>query len=157
VRYTLTSATSTLGITGIELPAPAPGMRCWQFLPAPAFAQAAPVFAGLPAAIADSQEVLPTASELEAIPEHERAEHMRQLLLADPRMARFLELSEQLDALELVLRDTSGTPVPTKTIGVTELSIPAAAFREMLSTIDPDADLSTAAAPPFHLLVVGLD
>jgi hypothetical protein len=72
-------------------------------------------------------------------------------------MARFLELSEQLDALELVLRDTSGAPVPTKTIGVTELAIPAAAFREMLSTIDPDADLSMAAAPPFHLLVVGLD
>jgi hypothetical protein len=146
-----------LGTTGLELPAPAPGMRCWQFLPAPAFAQAAPVFAALPAAIEESQEVLPTASELEAIPEEERSEHMRQILLADPRMARFLELSEQLDAMRLVLRDASGAPVPTKTIGVTELTIPAAAFREVLSTIDPDADLSMAVTPPFHLLVAGLD
>jgi hypothetical protein len=48
-------------------------------------------------------------------------------------------------------------PPPTKTIGVTELAIPTAAFHEVLSRIGPDAHRSTAATPPFHLLVVGLD
>ncbi len=155
MHYTLMSRGRALGRTGVELPPPAPGMRSWQFLPAPAFADARPLFAALPAAIEDSQEVIPTQGELEAIPEDERESRMRELFLADPRMARFVELSERLDALELVLVDVAGARLDTKTIGVTELEIGVDAFREVLTSVDRTADLSTAEAPPFYLLVAG--
>lgn len=155
MRHTLMSRGKVLGHTGTELPPPAPGTRSWHFIPAPAFADAQPVFAALPKAIEDSQEVLPTQGELDAIPEAERTERMRELLLADPRMARFLELSAQLEQLELTLLDADGTPLPTRTIGVTELGIPAAAFRDVLTSVDESADLTHAQAPPFYLLVAG--
>jgi hypothetical protein len=157
VKYTLTSRSRVLGVTGVELLPPSPGMRSWHFIPAPAFVPVAPLFAALPAAIDDSQEVIPAAGELEAIPEAERHERMREMLLADPRMTRFLELSEQLEALELALYDGVGALVATEAIGVTELAIPPDAFREVLASIDSAADLSLAASPPFYLLVAGLE
>lgn len=156
MRYALTSHGRLLGETGVELPPPAPGMRSWQFMPAPAFADVQPLFAALPAAIADSQEVIPTQGELEAIPEEDRAAHMRALFLSDPRMARFIELSEQFEALNLALLDDAGVPLETKTIGVTELEISAAALREVLTSIAASADLSAAGEPPFYLLVAGV-
>lgn len=156
MRYTLRSAAGVLGHTGLELPPPAPNMRSWHFVPLPAFSEVAPIFAALPAAIAESEEVLPTQSELEAIPEAERTERMQALLLRDPRMARFLALTEQLEQLGLELHDSSGAPLPTRTLGVTALEIPTAAFRELLTTIDGGADLSVAQEPPFYLLVAGV-
>jgi hypothetical protein len=154
--YTLVSHGRTLGSTGVELPPPAPGMRSWQFIPAAAFAETQPLFAALPAAIEDSQEAIPTQGELEAIPEAERHERMRELLLADPRMSRFMELSEQLEALELALLDADGGRLATQTIGVTELEIPPDAFRDVLVSVDESADLSTALTPPFYLVVAGV-
>jgi len=156
MRYTLMSQGHALGRTGVELPPPAPGMRSWHFIPAPAFAETAPLFAALPAAIEDSQEAIPTQGELEAIPEAERQERARAMILADPRMARFLELSEQLEALELELVDAGGARLTTTTIGVTELEITADAMRNVLATVDANADLSAATAPPFYLLVAGI-
>jgi len=131
-------------------------MRSWHFVPAEAFADARPLFAALPAAIEDSEEAVPTHGELVAIPEAAREEHMRELLLADPRMARFIELSGQLEALDLALLDADGVRLGTQRIGVTELAIPAAAFRDVLVSVDPAADLSVAADPPFYLLVAGV-
>jgi hypothetical protein len=156
MRYTLRSHDRPLGHTGVELPPPAPNMRSWQFIPLETFSDIAPIFAALPASIAESEDVIPTQGELEEIPEEERAERMRELMLGDPRMARFLALTEQLDRLELTLIDSSDVPLTTRTLGVTELEIPAAAFREVLTTIDASADLSAAREPPFYLLVAGL-
>jgi hypothetical protein len=154
--YALMSHGRALGHTGVELPPPGPSLRSWQFIPAPAFADSRPLFAALPAAIEDSQEVIPTQGELEAIPEHEREERVRAMMLADPRMARFIELSQQLEALALVLLDEAGNTLPTRALGVTELEIPAEAFRDVLTSVDAGADLTAAQAPPFYLLVAGL-
>jgi hypothetical protein len=155
MSFTLMSAGRALGRTGVELPAPAPSTRSWQFIPSAAFADVRPLFAALPAAIEDGQEAIPTQGELDAIAESEREAHMRGLLRTDPRMARFIELSEQLDSLALELLDAQGRPLETATIGVTELDIPAAAFRDVLTSVDADADLSAAQSPPFYLLVAG--
>ena len=153
MSYTLMSLGRVLGRTGVELPAPAPAMRSWQFVPAADFAKTRALFAALPAAIEDSQEAIPTQGELEEIPEAEREAWMRELLRADARMARFIELSEELDALALVLLDEHGSRVDASTIGVTELEIAPDAFRDVLVTVDPGADLSNAQSPPFYLLV----
>jgi hypothetical protein len=153
--YRLMSRGRVLGRTGVELPRPAPRMRSWQFVAAPAFAEVRPLFAALPAAIEDSQEAIPTQGELEAIPEAEREAHMRELLRTDVRMARFIALSEQLDALELALVDAAGEPLDAATIGVTELEIAADAFRDVLTSVNASADVSTL-APPFYLVVAGM-
>jgi hypothetical protein len=155
MAYSLMSLGRLLGRTGVELPPPGPGLRSWQFIPAPAFAESRALFAALPAAIEDSQEVIPTQGELEAIPEHEREERVRTLMLADPRMARFIELSAQLEALELVLVDDGGRTLPTRALGVTELDIAPEAFRDVLTSVDASADLGTADEPPFYLVVAG--
>ena len=156
MRYTLMSRSRELGTTGVELPPPSAGSRSWHFIPGPAFVEEEPLFAELPAAIAAGEEVIPSTGELEAIPEAEREDRMREMLLSDPRMARFLELSEHLEALELALHDPSGVAVPTRTIGVTELAIPPEVFQEVLRSIDAGADLSLAERPPFYLLVASL-
>lgn len=156
MTYELMSLGRTLGRTGVELPPPAPGTRSWQFLPAPAFAEVRALFAALPAAIEDSQDAIPTAGELAATPEADREARVRELLRADPRMARFVALSEQLDALALALVDDGGTRLDTTTIGVTELEIAAEAFRDALRSVDAAADLSGARTPPFYLLVAGV-
>ena len=156
MRYSLLSHGRVLGRTGVELPPPGAGLRSWQFIPAPAFADSRPLFAALPAAIEDSQEVIPTQGELEAIPEHEREERVRAMMLADPRMARFIELSEQLEALALVLTDERGATLPTRALGVTELDIPVEAFREVITSVDASTDLDAAREPPFYLLVAGI-
>lgn len=156
MTYLLMSHGRVLGRTGVELPAPGPALRSWQFIPAPAFADSRPLFAALPAAIEDSQEVIPTQGELEAIPEREREERVRAMMLADPRMARFIELSAQLEALALVLTDERGDTLPTRALGVTELDIPAEAFRDVLTSVDAAADLGAAREPPFYLVVAGL-
>jgi hypothetical protein len=155
MAYSLMSHGRTLGRTGVELPPPGPGLRSWQFIPAPAFADSRALFAALPAAIEDSQEVIPTQGELEAIPEHEREERVRALMLADPRMARFIELSAQLEALALVLMDDEGRTLPTRALGVTELDIAPEAFRDALTSVDASADLGAADEPPFYLVVAG--
>lgn len=156
MSYTLTSHGRTLGRTGVELPPPAPGTRSWHFLPAAAFADARALFAALPAAIEDSQEAIPTQGELEMIPEREREERVRAMMQADPRMQRFVELSGQLEAMELRLLDDAGRALETAAIGVTELEIGADDFRDVLTTVEPAVDLSTVADPPFYLLVAGL-
>jgi hypothetical protein len=155
VHFSLVSHGRVLGRTGVELPPPAPGMRSWQFLPEPAFADARPLFAALPAAIEDSQDAIPTPGELNEIPETEREEHVRVLLRSDPRMQRFVELSEQLEAMALALVDGSGAHLDARAIGVTELELTAEAFREVLASVDGSADLSAVTAPPFYLLVAG--
>jgi hypothetical protein len=155
MSYTLMSHGRPLGHTGVELPPPAPRTRSWQFIPAAAFTEARELFAALPAAIEDSQEAIPTQGELEAIPEDEREERVRELLRADSRMGRFIELSERLEAMALELVDAEGVRLEAGTIGVTELAIAAAAFREVLTSVDATADLTAAAAPPFYLLVAG--
>ena len=154
--YSLMSHGRTLGRTGVELPPPGPSLRSWQFLPSPDFAESRSLFAALPAAIEDSQEVIPTQGELEAIPEHEREERVRALMLADPRMARFIELSAQLEALSLALVDDEGHTLPTRALGVTALDIPAEAFHDVLTSVDPAADLGAAREPPYYLVVAGL-
>jgi hypothetical protein len=156
VVYTLISRGLALGRTAAELPPPAPGTRSWQFIPAPAFAEARELFAALPAAIEDSQDAIPTLGELEAIPEAEREERVRALLTADSRMIRFIELSERLEAMALELVDAEGARLDAATIGVTELAIGAEAFRDVLTSVDAAADLSAASTPPFYLLVASL-
>ena len=155
MTYTLMSGERTLGRTGVELPPPAPRMRSWQFIPSSAFADVRPLFAALPAAIEDSQDAIPTQGELEAIPEAERETRLREILTSDPRMARFIALSEQIDALALRLVDADGTPFGASTLGVTELEIPVEAFREVLTGVDASVDTSSL-APPFYLLVAGV-
>jgi hypothetical protein len=157
MTYSLMSHGRVLGHTGVELPPPGASLRSWQFIPAPAFADSRSLFAALPAAIEDSQEVIPTQGELEAIPEHEREERVRAMMLADPRMTRFIELSQQLEALALVLVDEAGRTLPTRALGVTELDIPVEAFREVLTSVDAAADLDAARERPFYLLVAGTD
>jgi hypothetical protein len=76
-------------------------------------------------------------------------------MLADPRMARFIELSAQLEALALTLVDDEGHILPTHALGVTELDIPAEAFHDVLTSVDPSADVESALQPPFYLLVAG--
>ncbi|NUO37347.1 MAG: hypothetical protein HOQ31_01945 [Gemmatimonadaceae bacterium] len=154
--YTLRSHGRVLGTTAVELPPPAPRTRSWQFLPAPAFAEARELFAALPAAIEDSQDAIPTVGELEAIPEAEREEQVRALLKADSRMIRFIELSERLEAMALELVDAEGARLDVATIGVTELAIGADAFRDVLKSVDAAADLTAASAPPFYLLVASM-
>jgi hypothetical protein len=156
VAYTLMSHGRALGATGVELPPPAPRTRSWQFIPAPAFAEARELFAALPAAIEDSQDAIPTQGELEAIPEAEREERVRELLRADSRMARFVELSERLEAMALELVDVDGGRLDVATMGVTELAIGADAFRDVLASVDAAADLTTASTPPFYLLVASV-
>jgi hypothetical protein len=156
MQYTLMSHGRALGRTGVELPPPAPRTRSWQFIPAPAFAEARELFAALPAAIEDSQEAIPTQGELEAIPEAEREERVRELLRADSRMARFIELSERLEAMALELVDAEGAGLDVATIGVTELAIGAQSFRDVLSSVDAAADLTMVSTPPFYLLVASL-
>lgn len=153
MRYTLTSHGRALGRTGVELPPPAPRTRSWQFIPGPAFAEARALFAALPAAIEDSQDAIPTQGELAEIPEAQREERVRELLRSDPRMARFIELSEELDAMALQLLDAEGARLDVATIGVTELEIGAEAFRDVLASVDAAADLTAASTPPFYLLV----
>jgi hypothetical protein len=154
--YTLTSHDRTLGRTGVELPPPAPRTRSWQFIPAPAFAEARELFAALPAAIEDSQDAIPTPGELEGIPEAEREERVRALLQADSRMVRFIELSERLEAMALELVDAHGVELDVATIGVTELAIGAQSFRDMLASVDAAADLTAASTPPCYLLVASV-
>ena len=156
MSYTLVSHGRALGTTGAELPASAPGMRSWHFLPGPAFAEARPLFAALPAAIEDSQEVIPTQGELEAIPEASREQWMRELLRSDPRMTRFMELSAQLEALDLALVDADGRSLGAQTIGVTVLDLSPEAFREVLVRVDASAERSAVLVPPFYLLVAEL-
>jgi hypothetical protein len=153
MAYTLMSHGGALGRTGVELPPPAPRTRSWQFIPAPAFGEARALFAALPAAIEDSQEAIPTQGELAEIPEAQREERVRELLRTDPRMARFIELSQQLDAMALQLLDGDGARLDAATIGVTELEIGAEAFRDVLASVDAGADLTTVSTPPFYLLV----
>jgi hypothetical protein len=154
MSYTLVSHDRTLGCTGVELPPPAPRMRSWQFIAAPGFTDVAPLFAALPAAIEDSQDAIPTQGELEEIPEAERETRVREMLVRDPRMARFIALSEQIEALALKLVDADGDELAASTVGVTELKIPPHAFREVLTSVDKDANTS-ALEPPFYLLVAG--
>ena len=156
VAYTLMSHGRALGATAVELPPPAPRTRSWQFIPTPAFVQARELFAALPAAIEESQEAIPTQGELEAIPEAERESRIRELLRADSRMARFIELSERLEAMALELVDEEGVALEVATIGVTELAIGAQAFRDVLLSVDAAADLTAASTPPFYLLVASL-
>lgn len=156
MRYTLVSHGRVLGTTGAELPASTSGMRSWHFLPGPSFADAQPLFAALPAAIEDSQEVIPTQGELEAIPEASREQWMREMLRSDPRMTRFIELSAQLEALDLALVDADGRKLGAQTIGVTVLDLAPEAFREVLVRVDPSAERSAVLVPPFHLLVAEL-
>lgn len=155
-RYTLTSRGRTLGHTGTELPQQSPAMRGWHFIAAPAFADVAPTFAALPAAIEDSQDAMPTASEIDAIPEAERESRIREILLADPRTARFVEVSRRLEALGLEVRDERGAALRTESIGVTEVPIPADAFAELLASIEPGTPPSSELSPPLYLLVVSL-
>lgn len=143
----------SLGQTGVELPPPAPGTRSWQFLPTAEFASARRLFAALPRAIEESQEAIPTAGELEQFPEAEREQRMREIVRTDARMMHFMALSDQLDALELVLLDAQGVRLEAPNIGVTELEIAPDDFRDVLSSIDADADLSAALTPPIFLLV----
>ena len=71
-------------------------------------------------------------------------------------MQHFIELSGRLEALALELRGSDGRTLATRTIGVTELDLPAAAFEQLLAAVDPAYALGTGATPPFFLLVAGL-
>ena len=104
----------------------------------------------------ESQEVIPTQGELEAIPESSREQWMRELLRSDPRMTRFMELSAQLEALDLVLVDADGRSLGAQTIGVTALALAPEAFREVLVRVDPSAARGAVLVPPFYLLVAEL-
>ncbi len=156
MTFTLRSHGRALGHTGAELPPPAPGMRSWHFHPDPSFAEVRPLFAALPKAIEESEEVIPTQGELAAIPEEEREQRMREMFLSDPRMRHFIELSGQLEALALELQGTDGRTLDTRTIGVTELDLPAAAFGQLLEAVNPRYAMESGASPPFFLLVAGL-
>lgn len=156
MRYTLTSRGTVLGQTAAELPGLHPGTRGWHFIPAPAFERAGPVLLELQQATAGMHELMPGDDTLAAVREEERELFVRNALLSDPRAARFLELMDEVDAMGLELRDEAGGLLPTRTIGVTELELSPAAFRELLQSIDPGADPALSAHAPFYLLVAGM-
>jgi hypothetical protein len=156
MAFTLMSNATPLGRTGIELTGLQPGARAWHFQPAPAFETVSPLLMALQEATLGLQELMPTTETLATVREAEREAFVRNAIMSDPGAARFLELMDDVEALGLELHDERGALVPTLTLGVTELELTPDAFRELLHTVDPNADARLSATPPFYLLVAGV-
>lgn len=156
MRYTLTSQGTPLGHTGAELDGLVPGTRGWHFRPTEAFERVRPTLLAVQRATVSLQELMPSAETLEEMREEERPAFVRHALMSDPSAGRFLALMDELEAMALELRDEAGRPVPTRTLGVTELELTPEAFREVLVALDPASDPALAARPPFYLLVAGI-
>jgi len=155
-RYTLTSDGTALGSTGAELSGLLPGTRGWHFMPLPAFETVRSVLQAVQEATLGLQELMPSAESLAEMREEERPAFVRNAIMSDPGAARFLELMDELEALALALHDESGARLPTRTLGVTELELTPAAFREVLLAADASSDPVHWAHPPFYLLVAGV-
>lgn len=155
-RYTLRSDGTALGSTGAELSGLLPGTRGWHFLPLPAFEAVRPTLQAVQRATLGLQELMPSAESLAEMRENERPAFVRNAIMSDPGAARFLELMDELEALALALHDQDGAHLPTRTLGVTELELTPAAFREVLLAADAASDPVHWAHPPFYLLVAGV-
>lgn len=155
-RYTLTSSGTALGSTGAELSGLLPGTRSWHFLPLPAFERVRPTLQAVQRATLGLQELMPSEESLAEMREEERPAFVRNAIMSDPGAARFLELMDELEALGLALHDDTGAQLPTRTVGVTELELTPAAFREVLLAADAASDPGHWARPPFYLLVAGV-
>lgn len=155
--YHLTSHGRVLGRTGAELTGLAPGSRGWHFIPGAAFELARPALAELQQATAAMQNAMPAEETLAAMRDDERGDFVRNALITDTRATRFLEVMDSVEALGLELRDASDAVVDTRTLGVTELDLQPAQFREVLESIEPGSEPSLSATPPFYLLVAGFN
>jgi hypothetical protein len=157
MSYRLMSHGRPLGRTGAELPGLAAGTRGWHFIPAPAFDAARSTLAELQQATEAMKSAIPAEEALAAMAEDERGDFVSRALITDTRATRFLEVMDAVEVLALELRDESDAVVSTRTLGVTELELSPAKFREVLETIDPRSDPELSAAPPFFLLVAGFE
>jgi ABC-type uncharacterized transport system permease subunit len=157
MSYRLVSHGRPLGRTGAELPGLAAGTRGWHFIPAPAFEAARSTLAELQQATEAMRSAIPAEETLAAIAEDERGDFVSRALITDTRATRFLEVMDAVEALALELRDETDAVVSTRTLGVTELELGPAKFRDVLETIDPESDRQLSATPPFYLLVAGFD
>jgi hypothetical protein len=155
MTYTLSTHGTVLGRTGAELAGLASGARGWHFIPAPAFDAHRALLLELQETTMGLEELMPTAETLAAVREEERETFVRHALMSDPRAPRFLELMDAVEALGLALHDEEGTPLPARTIGVTQLELGPREFGELLRSLDPDSDPALSATPPFYLLVAG--
>ena len=154
--YRLMSHGRPLGRTGAELTGLAPGTRGWHFIPGAEFELARPVLAELQQATLAMQSAVPAEETLAAMREDERGEFVRRALITDTRATRFLEVMDAVEGLALELRDEADALVPTRTLGVTELEMGPAEFREVLLAIDPRSEPALSVTPPFYLLVAGI-
>jgi hypothetical protein len=157
MSYRLMSHGRPLGGTGAELPGLAAGTRGWHFIPAAAFEGARSTLAELQQATEAMKSAIPAEETLSAIAEDERGDFLSRALITDTRATRFLEVIDAVEALALELRDASDAVVSTRTLGVTELDLTPAQFREVLESIDPDSDPRLSERPPFFLLVAGFE
>ena len=155
MTYRLTSHGRVLGHSGAELSGLAPGSRGWHFIPEPDFRLAWPALAELQQATVAMQSAMPAEETLAAMREDERGEFVRNALITDTRATRFLEVMDAVEALGLELRDDSDAVVETRMLGVTELDLTPAQFREVLESIEPGSDPALSATPPFYLIVAG--
>lgn len=154
-RWTLTSHGTVLGHTGVELTGLHGGSRGWHFIPAAGFESVRPTMLELQQATTSMHELMPDEEALATVREEERPLFVQNALLSDPRATRFLELMDAVEALALELRDDAGVVLPTRTLGVTELEMSPKEFRELLRSIEPNAEAGLAVVPPFYMLVAG--
>jgi hypothetical protein len=157
MSYSLMSHGRPLGRTGAELSGLAAGTRGWHFIPAPPFDAVRSTLAELQQATQAMQSAMPAEETLAAMAEDERGDFVRHALITDTRATRFLEVMDAVEALALELRDERDALMPARTIGVTELELGPAAFREVLVSIDPASDPALSESPPFYLLVAGFE
>ena len=101
------------------------------------------------------EEVMPTNDTLATMREDERAAFVRHAIEGEPGAERLLTSAGLIDALALELHDDTGAVLETRTLGVTELALEPAAFREVLAALEPGADPALSDTPPFFLLVAG--
>jgi hypothetical protein len=157
MSFRLMSHGRPLGRTGAELPGLAAGTRGWHFIPAPEFDAARATLAELQQATEAMKSAIPPEETLAAMADDERGDFVGRALITDTRATRFLEVMDAVEALGLELRDETDGVVSTRTLGVTELELSPAKFRELLETIDADSDPTLSETPPFYLLVAGFE
>jgi len=151
--YHLMSHGRPIGRAGAELSGLAVGTRGWHFIPGPDFHLARSALAELQQATQAMQGAMPAEEQLSAMAADDQGDFVRRALITDVRASRFLAAMDAVEELALELRDETDALLPTQTLAVTELDLSPAAFREVLTAIDPASDPASSAKPPFYLLV----
>lgn len=155
MRHALVSRGVTLGHTGAELSGLLPNSRAWHFLPTVDFEPVRQALGQFQQDTVALEEVMPTDDTLATMREDERAAFVRHAIEGEPGAERLLTSAGLIDALALELHDDTGAVLETRTLGVTELALEPAAFREVLAALEPGADPALSDTPPFFLLVAG--